>query len=332
MLSFAPTGHVVGDNASALDAPLRYLRFDGVNWVSATVSESAIGLISEKTRRSQSCNFFAATSPGPNQIEITPTFPFAPGAGSPELQGVPIRFLSPIANTGAVSLKIGTHTYAMTWPDISNLREGDILLNQFLDVMLVGAAFRINTSASPAQLLRPPGRLVTMTSSGTFVPDARARWYKYTLIAGGASGTVGDGTSNGRGGGSGGYITGSFPREAFGATLAVQIGAGGLGLAPGAAFRNGNAGGASSIFSPGNLYHEASGAPAPQWNQINYGGGVSIWPALAGRTLGISGSPNYGDFWIGGLSPLYPFGVGGNGSTNFAAPGGNGVFICEEFF
>jgi len=112
--------------------------------------------------RSQRLNYF---TPGgtANALTITPDPAFAALA---DLVGVPLRFVTSAANTGAVTLAVsGLTATAVTWPDATALASGDLPAGALAEVIYDGTAFRLTRTISPAQAVSALARTAPVGGS-----------------------------------------------------------------------------------------------------------------------------------------------------------------------
>ena len=152
----------------------------------------------------------------------------------------------------------------------------------------------------------------TFTASGTFTKPPGYSVFQGFAWGGGSSGSKGDGTSNGTGGGGAAGVPVNLLETLISASTSVIIGAGGAPVTTAATL--GNLGGDTTFGG----FFTVSGAPANALGAGAAGGavvaGITGWVGGAGGSASAGGSSFFGG------------GGGGGGSANSSFAGGNSVY------
>ncbi len=280
-----------------------------------------------KAIRSQGMNFAPAASVGGSSSAITLTLDPAP-ADLASMAGTPLRFQAPSAATGATTVAVnGLGPAPLTWSDGSAISAGDWIAGEWLDLLGTGTSFVI-VSASRRRIYdmtRASTRVASFIASGTFTVPANVTEVTAEVwgAGSGAWGAWGATNQGGGGGGGGGYARKAVTGLTAGQVIAVTVGLGGAGAAPG---ETPSAGGSSSfgpyVSATGGAINPASSGANPvngNFGGTGTGGDVNI-TGSAGQSAqeGPSGVNNGG---MGGGAAM----GGGAQQSSFAGPGNGGI-------
>lgn len=259
--------------------------------------------------------------------------------------GFTVRGIITTANTGAMTLNVGTGAIALVRRNGGAYAAGDLSAGQLFEATFNGTSFVGALVSGGLSINR-----VVITSSTTYTPSANLAFADVEVIGGGGGGGGGNGSANtsGSGGGEAGRAQGLFTASQIGASQSVTIGAGGT---AGPANSSGGTGGTTAFGSlmsaTGGTFGTFGSVTSSQSVQAGFGGSGVGGDVQFNGADGFGGPPtgqNLGGHGGGqgggqgawqGASARAGRGYGGGGGGGYNATNGaagfQGVCIITEY-